>query len=820
MVNKSKIPQELKKKKQWIVWESITKDGEPTKVPFNPETGEPASSTDPTTWTSFKKAYKVYRNSSRDGIGFMFDSDSMIVGIDLDHCRDKKKGTLEESFSKIVKKVNSYTEVSPSGEGIHIIAKGRIPTEKNRNGNYEMYQEKRYFTFTGNYLSGTPERVKSRPNEIEEVHREYIQSEEDEEKNQRTDTNFQDYKIKETGTEQLSDQEIIEKAKNASNSNKFESLFNGSTAGYKSQSEADLALCSLLTFWTGGDPARMDSLFRQSGLMREKWDEKRGDKTYGEMTIDKALHGTTEFYNPEKHKDDIPTLDEIQNQAQQEKAEITKADAFHEWVFKNKLPEDHFISKYIDEYASQRTDAYDEYHFGVALNLLSIAAERRIKINLQPVGFYTNLWINLLGMSTIARKSTALKLGDLVLDQAGLKNKKLPDDYSPESLIDSFAEDGQRVLWNDEFNTFYSQVGKQYMQGTDSLFSKLYGNPDEYTRQLRNEEVEAEDIYFNIMASCVPSQLVENVSETEVKSGFFPRMLMIWCERPKETMPLGVINNNSMEIELGKWLSELNEFLRDNQFSKGSRDELPAVPTQEALDFYNQWVQDVENKIQESSRSSNARNFSSFLGRMKDYVVKIATLIEFGSKDFRDEIKRINDKLEEEGRRLRDDDIDTLKVSKQSFEYAIYYATKLFIPNQQEFIRQVSANESQNEIQRVYNHAKKLMDEDATVRHSRLLQNTNLLSDDFKEVISTLREMNRIELALECSNCGEYLFKSSLDGDSCPECGEELEDVSRANPKTYRVLNPEKKLSIPSAELSGEEFTLEESVISDESDLF
>lgn len=820
IVNKDAIPESLKKKDNWVVWKTIVRDSEPTKVPFNAETGETASSTDPSTWTDFKTAYKHYRNTDKNGIGFMFSENDMIVGIDLDHCRDKETGTIEKTFAEIVEKVDSYTEISPSGEGLHIIAKGRMPNKNsNRKGNYEMYEERRYFTFTGQHLSGTPEEVKERPTEIEEIHEEYIAEEEkDEQQNQVQD--FGNFRVKETGTDQLSDQELIEKAKNASNSNKFESLWNGSTAGYESQSEADLALCSLLAFWTGGDPSRIDQLFRQSNLYRQKWDEKRGNKTYGQITIDKALRGTTEYYNPEKHKDDIPTLEDIQNLSSVEDTEITKANAFHEWPFENKLPKDHFISKYIEEYATERTDAYPEYHFGVALNLLSVAAERKIKINLQPVGFYTNLWINLLGMSTIARKSTALKLGELVLSNANLSHKKLPDDYSPESLIDSFAKDGQRVLWNDEFNTFYSQIGKQYMKGSDSLFSKLYGNPKKYSRKLRSEEIEAEDIYFNIMAGCVPSQLVENVSETEVKSGFFPRMLLIWSERPKETQPLGVINNNSMEIELGQWLGKLNNFLRDNQFSEGSRDELPAVPTQEALDFYNSWVEEIETQLQENSRSQSAQDMSSFMGRMKDYVVKIACLIEFGSKDFKEQVEQINEKLEEENRQLQDEDIGQLKISKESFEYSIFYATKLFLPNQKEFIRQVSANQTQNQIQRVYNHAKKLMDKDSIVKHSKLLQNTNLLSDDFKEVISTLREMNRLELVLECDNCSDYLFKSQLSSKNCPSCGEEIEELRKANPKKYRILNPEGDLELPSID-SPDDNSLElpESVISDQSDL-
>jgi len=90
----------------------------------------------------------------------------------------------------------------------------------------------------------------------------------------------------------LSDKELVEKAMNAKNGDKFRALWEGNTNDYASQSEADLALCSMLAFWTGGDYSSIDRLFRQSGLYREKWDR----EDYRDLTINKALEGTTEFY--------------------------------------------------------------------------------------------------------------------------------------------------------------------------------------------------------------------------------------------------------------------------------------------------------------------------------------------------------------------------------------------------------------------------------------------------------------------------------------------------------------------------------------------
>ena len=99
----------------------------------------------------------------------------------------------------------------------------------------------------------------------------------------------------------LDDEELIEKARAATNGPKFERLWNGNTSGYESQSEADMALCCLLAFWTGGDPTQVDRLFRESALSRKKWDEVHyaDGSTYGEKTSERAIANTSEFYDPD-----------------------------------------------------------------------------------------------------------------------------------------------------------------------------------------------------------------------------------------------------------------------------------------------------------------------------------------------------------------------------------------------------------------------------------------------------------------------------------------------------------------------------------------
>jgi len=128
----------------------------------------------------------------------------------------------------------------------------------------------------------------------------------------------------------LDDDDLLEKARTASNGEKFEQLWNGNTVGYDSHSEADMALCCLLAFWTGGDPMQMDHLFRQSGLHREKWDEVHyaDGSTYGKKTIERAIATTSEFYDPDTDEDSPPphsTSDESPAAPSRDESERSRA---------------------------------------------------------------------------------------------------------------------------------------------------------------------------------------------------------------------------------------------------------------------------------------------------------------------------------------------------------------------------------------------------------------------------------------------------------------------------------------------------------------
>jgi putative DNA primase/helicase len=279
-----------------------------TKIPIDVSTGDPANSTDSGTWSSFEAALQYHRDTPEtDGIGYVVSDDDVIVGIDLDDCVDAETGAIDDWAREVVEDVPTYWERSPSGTGLRGFGLGFLPDGKTRSdvegvdGHIEVYETRRYLTVTGARLDESTTDVEQVNNQIHDVHAEYLSEETDSTKTEGGSTRPNPTPdADKTGSSTLSDAQIVEKAKNAENGEKFARLWNGNTSGYPSHSEADLGLCVRLAFWSGGDGEQIDRLFRDSGLYREKWDEQRGSDTYGEITISEALKRQNEYYDPEQ----------------------------------------------------------------------------------------------------------------------------------------------------------------------------------------------------------------------------------------------------------------------------------------------------------------------------------------------------------------------------------------------------------------------------------------------------------------------------------------------------------------------------------------
>jgi putative DNA primase/helicase len=155
--------------RQWLCWRIEERDGKPTKVPYSPATGKRADSTLPDTWSGYQEAVRTCKEKGYGGIGFVFTPEDDLCGVDLDKCLDQDTGEMEGWAQAIIEELDSYTEISPSGNGVHILVRATLPEGRNRKGRFEAYDRSRYFTVTGKHLAGTPQTIERRQEELQSV---------------------------------------------------------------------------------------------------------------------------------------------------------------------------------------------------------------------------------------------------------------------------------------------------------------------------------------------------------------------------------------------------------------------------------------------------------------------------------------------------------------------------------------------------------------------------------------------------------------------------------------------------------------------------
>jgi len=294
----SNIPDELKQLNNWCVWKFENRNGKRTKIPFNAATGEFAKSNDKSTWSSYETAVNA---EGVDGIGFFFEPP--YLGIDIDDIDDdlhrfKQGDKLDNIVSEFNEAFKSYTEVSPSGNGLHIIVKGKIPGSRRRKGNIEMYDSGRFFTMTGKNIGKYKDVTEVSEQVFKTIYNKYLP---DNTIKYPTTNNYQE------NIHNLSEIDVINEIYNSKQAKLFDDLMKGNYEPYyTSHSEADMALANILAFWCAKDYSQMDSIFRQSNLYRDKWDEKRKNSTYGEQTLFKAINEVNNIYTPKQEREENP----------------------------------------------------------------------------------------------------------------------------------------------------------------------------------------------------------------------------------------------------------------------------------------------------------------------------------------------------------------------------------------------------------------------------------------------------------------------------------------------------------------------------------
>jgi hypothetical protein len=294
------LPAELQALDQWVLWrweqrKDTAGNLKWTKPPYRPD-GKKAESDDPTTWTTFNQVRVALTNGGDfSGIGYVFSETDTFFGLDCDHCLDDQLRIIDPQAEQFVRLLNTFTEISPSRDGLKLWGRGKKPGNRCRIGNFELYDKERYFTTTGEvWPPGSPPKpIADRQAELETIYQALFPKQ--------TTVKRQ---AAQTSPLNIDDAQLLELARKAKNGANFIALYDrGDTTSYgNDDSRADVALCSLLAFWTGRDAARIDLLFRRSQLMRDKWN--RDD--YRERTIEYAIGQCDEIYTPPPLMPDEP----------------------------------------------------------------------------------------------------------------------------------------------------------------------------------------------------------------------------------------------------------------------------------------------------------------------------------------------------------------------------------------------------------------------------------------------------------------------------------------------------------------------------------
>ncbi|SOB56958.1 conserved protein of unknown function [Pseudodesulfovibrio profundus] len=294
------IPDELRSADSWIVWKAKPNgEGKIGKIPYSPRTEKRVNATIPASGCSFEEASKAYRNGKYAGLGIVMGVVKNLVGIDLDNCVSAD-GVVEPWAQEIVDALATYTEFSPSGKGLRIFGYGKLPPGPRRKGTIEMYEEKRFLTVTGDVyvdqILGEPYLIRKFQDALDSLYSEVFGSEMKEEGDWQFD--LDDLR----GLSNISDADVVRFAREGKKGEAFSRLYDeGNTESYGSGSEADLALCNMLAFYSGRDPDQMERLFNSSELCRSKWVNRRD---YRDRTISKAISSCKSVFGPQLSPED------------------------------------------------------------------------------------------------------------------------------------------------------------------------------------------------------------------------------------------------------------------------------------------------------------------------------------------------------------------------------------------------------------------------------------------------------------------------------------------------------------------------------------
>lgn len=510
LANYQNIPLELQAINQWVPWHYEDIGAlKPTKVPHG-------SVDNPSTWYSFDKVVEVVAHGKADGIGFVFSDKGNYTGIDLD---DVKGDWLAmERQQKIYKEFDSYSEISPSGQGLHIIVKGKIPQGRKRSF-IEVYSSLRYFTFTGNVYNKKP--IEDRQQLLASLWEQMGAS------IPQTMMFTGDKNEKET------DEIIIQKASSATNRDKFIQLNSGEWKTlYQSQSEADFAFIDIIAFYTQ-NRNQISRIFRSSKLgSRDK--AKRND--YVEWMINRSFDQMLPPIDLDGLKIEVEKAISLPHSSMVEQPIKVKA----ETAIRNiNLPQGLLgeIAQFIYQ-ASPRP--VPEIALAGAIGLMAGIAGRAYNVSATGLNQYVLLLANTGSGKEAISSGIARIIEEVKKEVPSVIDFMGPSEIASgqalfkymskksQSFVCILGEFGLRLLQMSNQNANSAEVGLRrklldlYNKSgfTDVLYPSVYADSDKDLPSIQSPA-------FSICGESTPERFYDNLNEDMISEGLLPRFLLI-----------------------------------------------------------------------------------------------------------------------------------------------------------------------------------------------------------------------------------------------------------------------------------------------------
>lgn len=637
-INPAGIPEEMKRADQWILWRGVwNNEGKLTKVPYSPagvKTGWAGA-----VWT-YDEVLDAFIRGGFQGIGFSFKETGNFIGIDYDDIFDESGNIADPIIKAEIDAVNSYTEVTPSGNGLHIITKGQ-PREGWKEGTNkpagEIYFSGRFFTVTGSRYDGFPETVNTVTEEA--LDRVYYRLNPPEEKND----NAPVFKPVSQSAE-LTDSEIVTYLLNHSGS---ADLYNGHVGfKYKSRSEADQALCCYIAFYTR-DPARIYNIFCRSSLYRkDKWTDR---KDYPVNTINNALQVVGEQYNPEFNLKASPGMKEIGSrilEAHDAKKRKTPAKAQEPVKYGLSVP-DHLLTipgvlgKIVEYYENTAPKSQPQFAVQTALAIGSVAMGRRWKT--KGWNNYSSLYFINIGLSSSGKEHVRTVITS-ILYAADRGDMLGPPKYSSGSAVYSEVRDMPcHIGIIDEFGLLLESAkrsGNSHSSDALSVMMQFWGLhnsivkiPAFSTLTLTQQQKEGRGVKeihnpaLSIMAMTTPNTFYSAITNDNVTSGFIPRFLIVESEIGRKVSRCSTCEE--IDSEIIDWVVQCSTACASSgNLSEDNGPLLPPDPVvipfdKDAEDLYKQYEVELIKRMD----ALDAFDIAEVLGRTRETAMKIGLIV-------------------------------------------------------------------------------------------------------------------------------------------------------------------------------------------------